>query len=92
MVAYYSRGWCTLVLIICKFSSVAKTDKKKEKILEPFFIKLFPFFSQAGVVTRSEMKCYTPCTNHVSIPGMCCGSCEGKHHANQYGKKIRLWN
>uniref|UniRef100_A0A182FH47 Uncharacterized protein n=1 Tax=Anopheles albimanus TaxID=7167 RepID=A0A182FH47_ANOAL len=33
----------------------------------------------SGVVTRSEMKCYTPCSNPIAPrKGQCCPTCFGK--------------
>ncbi|XP_052079121.1 BMP-binding endothelial regulator protein-like [Mytilus californianus] len=40
---------------------------------------------RAGVITRSEMKCYTPCMDPVTTPGLCCGSCKG---CNFQGKQL----
>ncbi|XP_011862460.1 PREDICTED: BMP-binding endothelial regulator protein isoform X1 [Vollenhovia emeryi] len=35
------------------------------------------FVCKAGVITESELVCYTPCSNPTNVTGQCCGICEG---------------
>ena len=33
----------------------------------------------AGVITKSEIRCYTPCSDPIpAAPGQCCPTCAGK--------------
>lgn len=47
---------------------------------------------EAGVVTESDLKCYTPCSNPLPpAPGKCCPTCPGKNPFGLVYNERTIW-